>query len=63
MESYCLAGQISERMKLEEAGSGKELNKKLEEAITAKQEAEAKIAQLEAKLQEFEGKQGHVCSF
>lgn len=47
-------GQISERIKAEEVGSGKQMNKKLEEALTAKQEAEAKVAQLEAKLQEAE---------
>ncbi|GAB6021511.1 hypothetical protein CHUAL_004115 [Chamberlinius hualienensis] len=53
-----LISQLSEKSREESSGkSSKELNKKLDEAITAKQESEAKIAQLESKLHQYENGQ------
>ncbi|XP_055335642.1 protein diaphanous-like [Paramacrobiotus metropolitanus] len=49
-----LIGQIAERVRSEDGGSGRHVNKKLDEAVTAKQEAEAKIIQLENKIKELE---------
>ncbi|OQV13857.1 Protein diaphanous [Hypsibius exemplaris] len=49
-----LIGEIGDRIKAEEFSSSKQLTQKVEEAVTAKQEAEAKNAQLEAKVLEME---------
>ena len=45
---------IVERSKEEDQKISSELNKKLEEALTAKEEAEAKLQQMQTKLQQFE---------
>lgn len=50
-----LSGQIIERIQQEKFSQSSELSKKLEEAVTAQQEAEAKIAVLERQLREGGG--------
>ena len=54
----CLAGPILDRVRSEEAAGNKQINQKLEEAVTAKQEADARIEQLETKVKEYETKTG-----
>ena len=49
-----LIGDIADRIKAEEFSSLKQLNEKVEAAETAKQEAAAKCAQMEAKVQTLE---------
>ncbi|XP_054162866.1 protein diaphanous homolog 2-like isoform X2 [Oppia nitens] len=48
---------IVERSKEEEDKISSELNKKLEEALTAKEESEAKVQQLQTRLQQLESNQ------
>ncbi|XP_013399607.1 protein diaphanous homolog 2, partial [Lingula anatina] len=49
-----LIGQLTERSKFEDSLGGKELSGKLEEALTAKQESEAKVSALEEKIKKYE---------
>lgn len=45
---------IIDKSKQEDERVSDELSKKLEEALTAKQESEAKLTQIETRLQEYE---------